>query len=41
MIIKNLSVIINSERDVAWGNGHSRRFLIEKDGRGYQRKMGV
>lgn len=35
MIIKKLSEIINSERDVAWGNGRSRRFLIEKDGMGY------
>lgn len=35
MIIRKLSEIINSERDVAWGNGHSRRFLIEKDGMGY------
>lgn len=35
MIIKKLSEIINSERDVAWGNGQSRRFLIEKDGMGY------
>jgi len=35
MILKKLSKIINSERDIAWGNGHSRRFLIEKDGMGY------
>jgi L-ectoine synthase len=35
MIIKKLSEIVNSERDVAWGNGQSRRFLIEKDGMGY------
>lgn len=35
MIIRKLSEIINSERDVAWGNGRSRRFLIEKDGMGY------
>lgn len=35
MLIKKLSKIINSERDVAWGNGQSRRFLIEKDGMGY------
>ncbi len=35
MIIKNLSEITGSERDVAWGNGQSRRFLIEKDGMGY------
>lgn len=35
MIIRKLNEIINSERDVAWGNGQSRRFLIEKDGMGY------
>ena len=35
MIIRKLSKIINTERDVAWGNGQSRRFLIEKDGMGY------
>lgn len=35
MLIRKLSEIINSERDVAWGNGQSRRFLIAKDGMGY------
>jgi L-ectoine synthase len=35
MIIRKLSEIINSERDVAWGNGQSRRFLLAKDGMGY------
>lgn len=35
MIVKKISEIINSERDIAWGNGQSRRFLIEKDGMGY------
>jgi len=35
MIIRKLDEIINSDRDVAWGNGQSRRFLLEKDGMGY------
>lgn len=35
MIIKELGKIENTERDVAWGNGQSRRFLIESDGMGY------
>lgn len=35
MIIRKLSEILNTERDVAWGNGQSRRFLIETDGMGY------
>ena len=35
MIVNQLSKIINTERDVEWGNGKSRRFLIEKDGMGY------
>ena len=35
MIVNQLSKIINTERDVEWGNGNSRRFLIEKDGMGY------
>jgi len=35
MIIRNLSEILNSERDMAWGNGQSRRFLLETDGMGY------
>lgn len=35
MIIRSLETIINSERDVSWGNGKSRRFLVEKDGMGY------
>jgi len=32
MIIKTLNEIIGTARDVEWGNGHSRRFLIEQDG---------
>jgi L-ectoine synthase len=35
MIIRTLDEIIDTERDVAWGNGQSRRFLLEKDGMGY------
>ena len=35
MIIRSLTDIQNSERDVAWGNGQSRRFLLVEDGMGY------
>jgi L-ectoine synthase len=35
MIVRNLDQLIETERDVAWGNGQSRRFLIESDGMGY------
>lgn len=35
MIVRSLDEIVNSERDVAWGNGQSRRFLLQKDGMGY------
>ena len=35
MIIRSLDDIIGTDRDVFWGNGQSRRFLIEKDGMGY------
>ncbi|MBD2773822.1 ectoine synthase [Iningainema tapete] len=35
MIIRKLSEIVHTERDIAWGNGQSRRFLIETDGMGY------
>lgn len=35
MIVTELSKIQNTERDVQWGNGQSRRFLIESDGMGY------
>lgn len=35
MIVKNLSDIENSKRDVSWGNGKSRRFLVEEDRMGY------
>ena len=32
MIVRTLDNLVNSSRDVDWGNGNSRRFLIEKDG---------
>lgn len=35
MIINSLETIANTERDVAWGNGQSRRLLIESDKMGY------
>ncbi len=35
MIIRKMKDIQGTERDVAWGNGMSRRFLIEQDGMGY------
>lgn len=35
MIIRSLSDITGSERDVPWGNGLSRRFLVARDGMGY------
>ena len=35
MIIRKLSEVSNTERDVAWGNGQSRRFLLAQDGMGY------
>ena len=35
MIIRNLDEIIGSERDIAWGNGQSRRFLLQADCMGY------
>lgn len=31
MIIRSLKNIIGSSREIDWGNGTSRRFLIEKD----------
>ncbi|MFW2543787.1 ectoine synthase [Primorskyibacter sp. 2E107] len=35
MIINSLEKIANTERDVDWGNGKSRRLLIENDKMGY------
>ena len=34
MLIRTLQELAGSERSVAWGNGLSRRFLLEEDGRG-------
>jgi L-ectoine synthase len=35
MIIRTLSEMTGTERDVAWGNGQSRRFLLARDGMGF------
>jgi L-ectoine synthase len=35
MIVRTLEEIVGSDRDVAWGNGQSRRFLLQRDGMGY------
>ena len=35
MIIRKLDEIVGSDRDIFWGNGQSRRFLLERDGMGY------
>ncbi len=35
MIVRSLNDILNSEREVNWGNGVSRRFLLERDNMGY------
>jgi L-ectoine synthase len=35
MIVRALSDIVGTERDVFWGSGRSRRFLLERDGMGY------
>ena len=35
MIIKRLNEIVDTERDIFWGNGQSRRFLLVKDGMGF------
>jgi L-ectoine synthase len=32
---KSLQEVLGSKRDVDWGNGTSRRLLVEEDGRGY------
>jgi hypothetical protein len=32
MIVKTLTELIDTPRDVEWGNGNSRRFLIAQDG---------
>ncbi|MBE9054191.1 ectoine synthase [Nostocales cyanobacterium LEGE 11386] len=35
MIVRELNDIVKTNRDVEWGNGRSRRFLIEQDNVGY------
>ncbi len=35
MIINSIDNIQDTDRDVSWGNGKSRRLLIEKDQMGY------
>lgn len=35
MIVRDLEKLVNTRRDVNWGNGKSRRFLLESDGMGY------
>jgi L-ectoine synthase len=35
MILRRLEEIEGSKTDVAWGNGQSRRFLLEKDKMGF------
>lgn len=32
MIVRSLDQLVGTHRDVLWGNGNSRRFLIEQDG---------
>ena len=35
MIVRTLTQLLGTERDVAWGNGQSRRFLVARDGMGF------
>ena len=35
IIYRQLENVINGPRDVAWGNGQSRRFLVSDDKMGY------
>lgn len=35
MIINSIEKVENTERDVAWGNGQSRRLILESDNMGY------
>ncbi len=35
MFVRTLNEIIGTERDVDWGNGQSRRLLIESDAMGF------
>ncbi len=35
MIVRSFEEVAGGERDVAWGNGQSRRLLLAKDGMGF------
>lgn len=35
MMIKKLKTLLGTKRDVDWGNGQSRRLLLERDGKPY------
>ncbi len=35
VIVRSLEEIVGTDRDVAWSNGRSRRFLLAKDGMGF------
>jgi L-ectoine synthase len=35
MIINSIDEVKNTERDVDWGNGQSRRLILERDNMGY------
>lgn len=35
MIIRSVEEVAATERDVAWGNGQSRRLLVKADGMGF------
>jgi L-ectoine synthase len=35
MIVRSFDEIAGTERDVAWGNGQSRRLLVKSDGMGF------
>lgn len=35
MIIRRLNELVTTKRDVFWGNGQSRRFLLAEDGMGF------
>ena len=35
MIVRRLTELLGTERDVPWGNGQSRRLLVARDGMGF------
>ncbi|MEX3010586.1 ectoine synthase [Hoeflea sp. TYP-13] len=35
MFVRTLDDVIGTERDIAWGNGQSRRLLVEADNMGF------